>query len=182
VPLGGPKTAISCSRRGQGTVVANEGNQTGKDASVCRAPGYFRWSRLSSDGPLTFLSGTIWRKCSSVRELPVPKTSSDNTEPKVFASDGLGCSSKEKGIEGTFGWLQASATKISFLSPTSANPATIRICMPIGGSKKLHLKESSWISRGVPWRSCTHRDPPISDGRGAAVDIQLHSIHEARIF
>jgi hypothetical protein len=43
----------------------------------------------------------------------VPKTSSDNTEPNVFASDGLGCSSKEKGIEGTFGWLQAPATNHS---------------------------------------------------------------------
>ena len=27
----------------------------------------------------------------------------------------------------------------------------------------------------------THRDPPISDGREAAVDRQLHPIHEARI-
>jgi hypothetical protein len=26
-----------------------------------------------------------------------------------------------------------------------------------------------------------HRDPPISDGREAAVDVQLHPIHEARI-
>jgi hypothetical protein len=29
---------------------------------------------------------------------------------------------------GQFGWLQAPATKISLLSATSANPATIRIC------------------------------------------------------
>jgi len=28
---------------------------------------------------------------------------------------------------------------------------------------------------------CTHRDPPISDGREAAVDSQLHPIHEAQI-
>jgi hypothetical protein len=56
-------------------------------------------------------------------------------------------SSRLNGSTSKFGWLQASATKISFLSPTSANPATIRICMPIGGSRKLHLKESSWISR-----------------------------------
>ena len=56
-------------------------------------------------------------------------------------------SSNLKGSTKQFGWLQASATKISFLSPTSANPATIRICIPIGGSRKLHLKESSYISR-----------------------------------
>jgi hypothetical protein len=33
-----------------------------------------------------------------------------------------------KGITKQFGWLQAAATKVSSLSITSANPATIRIC------------------------------------------------------
>jgi hypothetical protein len=35
-----------------------------------------------------------------------------------------------KGSAKQFGWLQAPATKISFLSTISANPATIRICSP----------------------------------------------------
>src|SRR6266852_5461541 len=37
-------------------------------------------------------------------------------------------SSNLKGSTKQFGWLQASATKVSSLSITSANPATIRIC------------------------------------------------------
>jgi hypothetical protein len=37
-------------------------------------------------------------------------------------------SSNLKGTTKQFGWLQASATKVSSLSITSANPATIRIC------------------------------------------------------
>ena len=37
-------------------------------------------------------------------------------------------SSTLKGSTKQFGWLQAHATKISFLSTTSASPATIRIC------------------------------------------------------
>jgi len=39
-------------------------------------------------------------------------------------------SSRLNGSTGKFGWLQAPATKIPSLSITSANPATIRICMP----------------------------------------------------
>ena len=62
MPLGGTKTAISRGGRRQGTVVANEGNQTGKDASVCWAPGYFRWSRVRNDGPLTLPFRTAGRK------------------------------------------------------------------------------------------------------------------------
>src|SRR5260370_36156763 len=38
-------------------------------------------------------------------------------------------SSTLKGSTKQFGWLQAPATKISFLSIISANPATIRICL-----------------------------------------------------
>ena len=39
-------------------------------------------------------------------------------------------SSNLKGTTKQFGWLQAAATKVYFLLITSANPATIRICMP----------------------------------------------------
>src|SRR6267378_1145549 len=42
-------------------------------------------------------------------------------------------SSNLKGTTKQFGWLQASATKVSSLSITSANPATIRICKGSGG-------------------------------------------------
>jgi len=38
-----------------------------------------------------------------------------------------------KGSTKQFAWLQAPATKISFLSTISANPATIRICNPCIG-------------------------------------------------
>jgi hypothetical protein len=57
-------------------VVANERNQTGKDASVCWAPGYFRWSRVSNDGPLTFLFGAakaIGHNRNLAARLPLPK-------------------------------------------------------------------------------------------------------------
>jgi len=40
-------------------------------------------------------------------------------------------SSNLKGTTKQFGWLQASATKVSSLSTTSTNPATIRICIEV---------------------------------------------------
>jgi hypothetical protein len=39
-----------------------------------------------------------------------------------------------KGSTKQFGWLQASATKVSSISITSANLATIRICRPISSN------------------------------------------------
>ena len=43
-----------------------------------------------------------------------------------------------KGSTKQFGWLQASATNVSSLSITSANPATIRTCM----RQKMEIRES----------------------------------------
>ncbi len=62
-------------------------------------------------------------------------------------------SSTLKGSTKQFGWLQAPATKISFLSATSANPATIRID---------NFDFPSWqtIKKGDNFR-ITRSEPPI---------------------
>src|SRR6202049_1382048 len=52
-------------------------------------------------------------------------------------------SSNLKGSTKQFGWLQASATKVSSLSITSANPATIRIDDPAGRFDHLRLSSES---------------------------------------
>ena len=48
--LQAPKAAISSGRRRQGAVVASEGNQIDKDASVCWTPRHFYRSRVRNDG------------------------------------------------------------------------------------------------------------------------------------
>jgi hypothetical protein len=52
-------------------------------------------------------------------------------------------SSTLKGSTKQFGWLQASATKVASLSNTSANPATIRICISQRRFETVAFKDSS---------------------------------------
>jgi hypothetical protein len=59
-----------------------------------------------------------------------------------------------------FGWLQASATKVASLSVTSANPATIRICVP-------RLKTLPAISAFQPARTHAFGDARVREGPGA---------------
>jgi hypothetical protein len=44
-----------------------------------------------------------------------------------------------------FGWLQDAATRVSCLSITSANPATIRICIPQWSFEKVGSRDAAKV-------------------------------------
>src|ERR1700694_2482805 len=48
---------------------------------------------------------------TSGRQADLPKKVSSNIEPRIFALGDLGAGRKKNGLEGTFGWLQAPATR-----------------------------------------------------------------------
>jgi len=67
----------------------------------------------SETEPKSFLSGT--KQPHLINGLTAEaylcqKNVQNNIEPNVFRFRWFGCNSKEKGIDGTFGWLQAPAT------------------------------------------------------------------------
>jgi hypothetical protein len=107
----------------------------GKTATELKTPSMWvknaHESRLvGSVVPLVVLDvlGILGRLPLHLRAHSVPLRAATNSECVNCAA--ARTNSKLNGMTSKFGWLQAPATKISFLSIISVNPATIRICMP----------------------------------------------------